>query len=61
MWHQDAAVSSREAVVSCQAPIQQTNPRLNALVEVLPDEALDMANKTDWAVALCSKEDNLWT
>jgi Asp-tRNA(Asn)/Glu-tRNA(Gln) amidotransferase A subunit family amidase len=43
------------------ARIQQTNPRLNALVVVLPDEALDMANTTDWAVALCSKEDNLWT
>ncbi len=54
-------ISSREAVESCLARIQQTNQRLNALVEVLPDEALDMANKTDWAVALCSKEDNLWT
>jgi hypothetical protein len=61
MWRQDAAVSSCEAVVSCQAPIQQTNARLNTLVEVPPDEALDMANTTDWAVALCSKEDNLWT
>ena len=54
-------ISSREAVASCLARIQQTNPRLNALAEVPPDEALDMADAADRAVALCSKEDNLWT
>ena len=34
---------------------------LNALVEVSLDEALDMADTTNRAVALCCKEDNLWT
>lgn len=43
-------ISSREAVESCLARIQQTNPRLNALVEVSPDEALDMADAADRAV-----------
>lgn len=44
-------VSSREAVESCLARIEQTNPHLNALVEVSPDEALDMADAADQAVA----------
>lgn len=44
-------VSSREAVESCLARIEQTNPRLNALVEVSPEEALDTADAADRAVA----------
>jgi amidase len=44
-------ISSREAVESCLARIRQTNQRLNALVEVSPDEALDMADAADRAVA----------
>jgi amidase len=44
-------ISSREAVESCLARIEQTNPRLNALVEVSAEEALDMAGAADRAVA----------
>lgn len=44
-------VSSREAVESCLVRIEQTNPQLNALVEVSPEEALDMADAADRAVA----------
>ena len=43
-------ISSREAVESCLTRIEQVNPRLNALVEVSPDEALDMADAADRAV-----------
>jgi hypothetical protein len=51
-------ISSREAVASCLAH-PADHPRLNALAEVPPHEALDMADAADWVVALCSKEDNL--
>src|SRR3712207_1091344 len=44
-------ISSREAVESCLTHIEQTNPRLNALVEVSPEEAPGMANSADRAVA----------
>ena len=43
-------VSSREAVESCLARIEEVNPRLNALVEVSPEEALEMADAADRAV-----------
>ncbi len=43
--------SSREAVQSCLARIEQVNPRLNALVEVSGEEALDMAGAADRAVS----------
>ncbi|MBX6764413.1 MAG: amidase family protein [Rubrobacteraceae bacterium] len=44
-------ISSREAVESCLARIEEVNPRLNALVEVSPEEALEMADAADRAVA----------
>ncbi len=40
-------VSSREVVQSCLARIDAVNARLNALVEVRPDEALSMADEAD--------------
>ncbi len=43
--------SSREAVESCLARIEKVNTRLNALVEVSSEEALDMADAADRAVA----------
>lgn len=44
-------ISSREAVESCLTRIEQVNLRLNALVEVSSEEALDMADGADRAVA----------
>ena len=44
-------ISSREAVESCLARIEQVNPQLNALIEISPDEALDMADAADRAIA----------
>lgn len=44
-------ISSREAIESCLTRIEQVNLRLNALVEVSPEEALDMADAADRAVA----------
>lgn len=43
-------ISSREAVESCLVRIEEVNPRLNALVEVSPEEALAMADTADRAV-----------
>ena len=43
-------VSSREAVESCLSRIEEVNPRLNALVEVSPEEALRAADAADQAV-----------
>lgn len=43
-------ISSREAVSSCLARIDQVNPTLNALVLVLREEALKHANEVDRAV-----------
>ena len=44
-------ISSREAVLSCLERIDQVNPRLNALVELSPAEALARADAADEAVA----------
>ncbi len=43
-------VSSREATESCLRRIEEVNPRLNALVEVSGEEALEMADAADRAV-----------
>ena len=40
-------VSSRELVTSCLERIDATNPHLNALVEVRPEEALAQADEAD--------------
>jgi amidase len=40
-------VSSREVVQSCLGRIEEVNPKLNALVEVRPHEALAMADEAD--------------
>lgn len=40
-------VSSREVVQSCLDRIEEVNPRLNALVEVRPAEALSLADQAD--------------
>jgi amidase len=45
------AISSREVVESCLARIDEVNPHLNALIEVSPDESLEMADAADRAVA----------
>jgi amidase len=44
-------ISSREAVAACLARTQAVNPMLNALVQVLGDEALAAADEADRAVA----------
>ncbi|MEW6637062.1 MAG: amidase family protein [Actinomycetota bacterium] len=44
-------ISSREVVESCLARIEEVNPRLNALVEVSPEEALRIADAADRAVS----------
>lgn len=44
-------VSAREAVQSCLARLDAVNPRLNAVVHVLADEALSMAAAADEAQA----------
>lgn len=43
-------ISSREAVKSCLERIEQVNPKLNAIVEVIVDEALKEADAADSAV-----------
>jgi amidase len=60
LWKWDAAdlawgirtrvISSREAVSTCLARIEQVNPLLNAIVLVLRDEALQKADEADRAV-----------
>src|SRR6478672_7686740 len=57
LWQWDAArlahaihtraVSSREAVAACLARLQSVNPRVNAVVETLADEALTLADAAD--------------
>ena len=57
LWRWDAArlahairtraVSSREAVAACLARLQSVNPRVNAVVETLADEALTRADAAD--------------
>jgi amidase len=44
-------ISSREAVTSCLARLAAVNPRINAVVDCLPDEALAAADAADRAVA----------
>ncbi|WP_306370719.1 amidase [Nocardiopsis sp. CC223A] len=44
-------LSSEEIVRSCLERIEEVDPRLNALVEVRPDEALEQARAADRAVA----------
>ncbi|MEA2982377.1 MAG: amidase [Alphaproteobacteria bacterium] len=44
-------ISSREAVASCLGRLEQVNPRINAVVDVLADEALTAADRADRAVA----------
>ena len=44
-------ISSREAVTSCLARLGQVNPRINAVVDVLAEEALVAANRADDALA----------
>ena len=43
------AVSAREAAVSALGRVQAVNPALNAIVDVLPDEALAAADAADAA------------
>lgn len=43
-------ISAREATESCLARIDAVNPTLNALAEVTPDEALEMADAADAVV-----------
>lgn len=43
-------VSSREAVKSCLARIEAINPRINAIVDRMADEALQAADRADAAV-----------
>ena len=42
-------ISSREAVESCLARIEAVNPRINAIVDLMADEALRAADKADAA------------
>ena len=44
-------VSCREAVTSCLARLEQVNPRINAVVDVLAEEALVAADRADGALA----------
>ena len=43
-------ISSREAVESCLARIEAINPRINAIVDLMAEEALKAADKADAAV-----------
>ena len=43
-------VSSREAVVSCLSRLAEINPRLNAVVDVMAEDALREADRADMAV-----------
>jgi amidase len=43
-------ISSREAVQSCLARLEQVNPRINAVVDLLTEEALAAAERADRAV-----------
>ncbi|WP_274432483.1 amidase family protein [Alicyclobacillus sp. ALC3] len=45
------AISSREAVTSCVERIEQVNPKINAIVELLAEEALSAADAADFAIA----------
>ena len=43
-------IASREAVQSCLARIDAVNPRINAIVDLMADEALEAADRADAAV-----------
>ena len=43
-------ISSREAVESCLGRLEQVNPEVNAVVDVLADEALTQADRADKSV-----------
>ena len=43
-------ISSREAVMSCLKRIEEVNPKVNALVEVLAEGALRAADASDRSV-----------
>ena len=49
--HPDAQISSREAVTSCLARLEQVNPRINAVVDVLPTRRSTPPNAPMRAVA----------
>ena len=44
-------VSSREVVKSALARLEAVNPRINAVVDILAEEALSAADRADAAVA----------
>ena len=44
-------ISAREAVTSCLGRLEQVNPRINAVVDLLADEAIAAADRADRAVA----------
>jgi amidase len=44
-------ISSREAVSACLERIEQVNPRVNAVIELRPEEALAAADAADAAIA----------
>ena len=44
-------ISSREAVSACLERIDQVNPRVNAVIELRPEEALAPADAADAAIA----------
>jgi amidase len=61
LWRWDAArlarairtrgVSSKEAVAACLARLEAVNPRVNAVVETLAEEALTLAEQADRELA----------
>src|SRR5205807_6403616 len=44
-------ISGREAVRSCLARLEQVNPQINAVVDLLADQALAAAERADRAVS----------
>ncbi len=47
-------ISSREAVTSCLLRLNEVNPAINAVVDVMVDEALAVADRADKAVSTAS-------
>jgi amidase len=45
-------ISSREAVMSCLVRLEEVNPRVNAVVDLLADEALVAADRADHTLAV---------
>jgi len=45
-------ISAREAVTSCLDRLQQVNPRINAVVDILAEEALEAADRADHKVTV---------